>query len=71
MKIFKPIGRAIASIIKAVWNFFDAENVLLFGGFPVLGYGLFLQYGLGISLIVCGGCSLSLGCAMAFMGGKK
>lgn len=71
MNLLKRTGGAIASLVKASWNAFDVRDVFVFGGFPVLGYGLFLEYGLGKSLIVCGGCGLVLGCALTFSGKDK
>ena len=42
-------------------DIFDIRDVLVFGGIGLLGYGLYLEYGLWLPLIVCGGLIMLLG----------
>ena len=39
---------------QRIKSFFDIRDFFVFGGLGMLGYGLYLKWGEGVALIVCG-----------------
>ena len=52
--MIKKIGNFFASLFKSLWNAFDIRDILVLGGLVMLGYGLSLEWGLWLALMVCG-----------------
>ena len=47
--------------LRALWSWFDVRDFLVFGGVGMLGYGLYLKWGLWLGFIVCGTILFSMG----------
>ena len=54
MRIIRKIGNFIKSLFKSLWEFFEFRDILVYGGLIMLGYGLYLEWGLWLGLMVCG-----------------
>ena len=54
MRIIRKVGNFIKSLFKGLWEFFEFRDVLVYGGLIMLGYGLYLKWGLWLGLMVCG-----------------
>lgn len=50
--------------VSAVWAAFDIRPVFFFGGLAATGYGLYLQFSLGVSLIFVGLVLMAVGWLM-------
>ena len=48
------IMNRITALIRSAWSTFDIWDVCIFGGWTMLGYGLYLLKGLPVALIICG-----------------
>jgi len=49
------------NFLQRIKSFSDIRDVFVFGGLGMLGYGLYLKWGEGVALIVCGGIGFILG----------
>lgn len=67
VNLFRNTRNNIASLTVSAWRGFDVKDVFVFGGLPMLGYGLFLHWGLWLALVVCGSILIILGFVMTAM----
>jgi len=49
------------NFLQRIKSFSDIRDVFVFGGLGMLGYGLYLKWGEGVALMVCGGIVFILG----------
>jgi hypothetical protein len=65
------VGELHASLgarVSAIWQAFDIKPTFFLGGLGAVGYGLYLNFSLGTSLIFVGGVFMTVG---YLMGGKS
>jgi len=54
IKLIKRILCGIRAFPSKAYAVFDVRDVLVFGGLVMLGYGLYLRWGLWLGLMMCG-----------------
>jgi len=64
VNIFKIIGKFLSSLIIATWSAFDIRDFFVFGGWGMLGYGLYLFQGQWLAFITCGPLLMAIGYLM-------
>jgi len=52
------------NFLQRIKSFSDIRDVFVFGGLGMLGYGLYLKWGEGVALIVCGVLLMAIGYLM-------
>ncbi|MBW2645106.1 MAG: hypothetical protein JRE23_02805 [Deltaproteobacteria bacterium] len=65
--MIKPIERflqGIKALSSKAYGVFDVRDFFVFGGLGMLGYGLYLKWGEGVALIVCGVLLMAIGYLM-------
>ena len=61
MRMIKRLGNFVGALFKGLWRAFDIRDILVEGGLLMLGYGLYLKWGLWLGLMVCGIILFSMG----------